>query len=111
MCSTLAHVGGLAAMELSGDLVATAGLSFRLGTPFPDNIVRVFDVRAALRPLYTCPFSSPCVLAWQPGAPGGRSLLLAASAGGMFSLMAPGNPEAVETYQVCYDTILYALLN
>lgn len=40
--STLAHVGGLSCMEVSsGELVATAGYSKRMGQLMPDNVVKV----------------------------------------------------------------------
>jgi len=40
--STLAHVGGVSCMEVSsGDLVATAGYSKRMGQLMPDNAVKV----------------------------------------------------------------------
>lgn len=45
VASTLAHVGGVGGMELSGDLVATWGYTKRMGQVLPDNMVKVFDCR------------------------------------------------------------------
>lgn len=43
--TTLAHTGGVSAMEVQGDLVATAGFNKRMGQVTADNMVKVFDCR------------------------------------------------------------------
>lgn len=46
--STLAHVGGISAMEVQGDMIATAGFSRRMGQVMADNLVKVFDCRYSM---------------------------------------------------------------
>ncbi|KAF8066299.1 Pan2 [Scenedesmus sp. PABB004] len=95
--STLAHAGGLSALEVQGDLLATAGFSRRMGQAMAENCVKVFDARSVLRPLFTMPCAAPCVVAWHPN---NSMTLLAAAPTGLFVLADPSNPTAVETYQV-----------
>jgi hypothetical protein len=46
--TTLAHTGGVSAMEVQGDLVATAGFSKRMGQVMAENVVKVFDCRCVM---------------------------------------------------------------
>jgi hypothetical protein len=43
--TTIAHTGGVSAMEVQGELVATAGFSKRMGQVMADSMVKVFDCR------------------------------------------------------------------
>lgn len=40
----LAHAGGLAAIDVRGDLIATCGYSIRMGQVVADNMVKVIAV-------------------------------------------------------------------
>lgn len=95
--TTLAHTGGVSAMEVQGDLVATAGYSKRMGQVMAENVVKVFDCRSAIHPLYTLPCAAPGMLAWHPV---NSMNLLATSPTGLFMLADPSNPATAETYQV-----------
>lgn len=82
--SLQAHSGGFAALDASGDLIATAGYSGRLGHVSLEPTVKVFDVRMGLRMLSTLPFpAGPTLLRFRPGY---SSTLLIGSASGMFTL-------------------------
>ena len=82
--STLvAHNGGFAAIDASGDLIATAGYMGRLGRVSLEPTVKIFDVRMGLRMLATIPFAAgPSLLRFHPQFP---TTLLVASASGMFT--------------------------
>jgi hypothetical protein len=95
--SLVAHQAGIAAMDVRGDLVATCGMTLRGGRLVPDTSVRVYDVRGALRPLFSPPFSAgPALLAWHPNF---STTLLVGAASGLFCLMDVGTSFA-QTYQV-----------
>ncbi|KAL6767877.1 PAR1 [Auxenochlorella protothecoides x Auxenochlorella symbiontica] len=83
--SLTAHVGGFAAVDAAGSLVATAGYSIRGGHPVLERAVKVFDIRMAPRLLCTLPFGAgPVFLRFHPHLP---STLLAGSASGAVSLL------------------------
>ncbi|KAF5372867.1 hypothetical protein D9758_001617 [Tetrapyrgos nigripes] len=52
-----AHYSGIQGLQTIGNFVFTIGLSLRQGRPFPDPLVKVYDLRN-LRPLPPVPFSS-----------------------------------------------------
>jgi hypothetical protein len=63
----------------------------------PENAVHVYDVRGALRPLFSPPFSAgPTMLAFHPNF---STMLVAGSAGGLFCMMDVSTSFA-QTYQV-----------
>ncbi|KAK7449653.1 poly(A)-specific ribonuclease [Stygiomarasmius scandens] len=55
--SVKAHYSGIQGLQTVGNFVFTIGLSLRQGRPFPDPLVKVYDLRN-LRPLPPVPFSS-----------------------------------------------------
>lgn len=63
----------------------------------PDNMVRVFDLRYSLRPLFTLPAPSPAAVAWHPGMP---MSVCVASVDGSFFVGDVSNPAAAHSYQV-----------
>jgi hypothetical protein len=80
--SLVAHQAGITAMDVRGDLVATCGMTLRGGRLVPENSVHVYDVRGALRPLFSPPFSAgPALLAWHPNF---STTLLVGAASGLF---------------------------
>jgi hypothetical protein len=95
--SLVAHQAGLHALDARGDLVATCGMVLRGGRVVPENSVHVYDVRGALRPLFSPPFSAgPSLLAWHPSF---STTLLAGSASGLCCMMDVSTSFA-HTYQV-----------
>ncbi|THV07954.1 hypothetical protein K435DRAFT_815204 [Dendrothele bispora CBS 962.96] len=52
-----AHYSGIQGLQTIGNFIFTIGLSLRQGRPFPDPLVKVYDLRS-LRPLPPVPFSS-----------------------------------------------------
>ncbi|KAG1670195.1 hypothetical protein FOA52_014971 [Chlamydomonas sp. UWO 241] len=92
------HPGGLAAVDARADTVATCGYALRMGQIVPDNFVKVFDVRYALRPMINLPFpAGPTSLSFHPSF---TTTLLIAGAGGTFSFADTAVGAVVQTYQV-----------
>ena len=58
--SSLAHLGGVAAVTCKGDLVASCGL--RAGGSVFEPYIKVFDVRMSLRPLKSLVSARRCSL-------------------------------------------------
>jgi len=88
--SLTAHSGGFAAIDASGDLIATAGYTGKMGRVSLEPTVKVFDVRMGLRMLSNLPFAAgPTLLRFHPtaySASGSSSTLLIGSDSGMFTL-------------------------
>lgn len=87
-------------MDASGDLIATAGYSNRMGRISLDTMIKIFDTRMGLRMLGSVPFPpGPTMLRFHPHYP---TSLIAASATGMFatvetSVFAVGVIDCVNT--------------
>eukprot|EP00850_Spirogloea_muscicola_P011319 SM000070S21285 [mRNA] locus=s70:22412:31223:- [translate_table: standard] len=92
-----AHSGGVTAVELRGDLLATCGVARRLGQLYADPLV--FDVRQTARALTHVPFApGPSVLKFHPTF---SSVLLIASASGAVVLTdVQGSGLSFHQYQV-----------
>eukprot|EP00897_Mesotaenium_endlicherianum_P000236 jgi/Mesen1/10212/ME000077S09547 len=94
-----AHLGAVMALDLKGDLLASCGLSQRLGRVCVDSLVKVFDVRQGARALAHIPFAPrPSMLRFHPKL---SSLLLVASAGGaVMTTDVQAGGVAYQTYQL-----------
>jgi len=80
--SVMPHAGGLTAMDMKGDLLATAGLQVRSGQLVMDNLVQVYDMRGPPRAVSHIPFGAgPTMLRFQPMF---TSMLTIGSASGFF---------------------------
>ena len=76
---------GFAALESSGNLIATSGYGGLPERPALEPFVKVFDSRMGIKPLASIPFSNgPSLLRFHPTL---RSTVLACSSGGMFSMV------------------------
>ncbi|KAJ7168294.1 ubiquitin carboxyl-terminal hydrolase-domain-containing protein [Mycena crocata] len=53
----MAHYSGIQGLQTTGNLIFTIGLGVRQSRPFPDPLVKVYDLRT-MRPLPPIPFSS-----------------------------------------------------
>eukprot|EP00775_Hariotina_reticulata_P003367 gene3367-3642_t len=96
--STLAHAGGVNSLAVHGEMIASCGFSRRMGQVVPDNMVKVFDCRHLVHPLFTVPSAAPpAFLAWHTSS---SMSLLCGSASGLVMFADPANPAAAETYQV-----------
>lgn len=92
-----AHSGGILALDIRGDLVATGGYGMRHGRVVVEPFAKVFDLRAAPRLLTSIPFhAGPAMLAFHPKF---SATLLIASASGTFSLADTGSQGFSPTYQ------------
>jgi hypothetical protein len=60
-------------------------------------MVKVFDLRYSLRPLFTLPFSAPVGVSWHPSLP---MSLLVAGLDGSFAVADVSNPANAHSYQV-----------
>ncbi|OZJ05811.1 hypothetical protein BZG36_00878 [Bifiguratus adelaidae] len=62
-----AHTGSLSDLDIAGDLLLTCGFSQRQGTMVIDPMVKVYDIRGAIRSLPPIPFpSGPVTFAQHP---------------------------------------------
>lgn len=76
---------GFAALESSGNLIATSGYGGLAHRPVLEPFVKVFDSRMGIKALAAIPFSNgPSLLRFHPTL---RSTVLACSSGGMFSMV------------------------
>lgn len=92
-----AHSGGVVALDIRGDLAATAGYGMRHGQLVMEPFVKVYDLRAAPRLLTSVPFhGGAAMLAFHPKF---SATLLIASASGAFSLADTGSQGYSPTYQ------------
>eukprot|EP00198_Chlamydomonas_reinhardtii_P002059 XP_001691395.1 PAN2-like protein [Chlamydomonas reinhardtii] len=95
----IAAPGGVAALDARGDTVAAAGYGMRAGTVVAENCVKLFDVRAGLRLLYTLPTSGPpAALAFHP-PPLGSACLLVALPSAAFCLADTASGGTSQVYQ------------
>ncbi|KAH9934990.1 uncharacterized protein B0H18DRAFT_979313 [Fomitopsis serialis] len=95
--SVRAHTGGIQGLESSGNYIYTIGLGTRQGRPFPDPLVKVYDMRA-LKPLPPLPFASgPAFINMIPKRP---STLAITSHQGLVNIVDASNPTVNEFYQL-----------
>ncbi|KAI0933597.1 hypothetical protein AcW1_005383 [Taiwanofungus camphoratus] len=95
--SVRAHVSGVQGLEGSGHYVYTIGLGTRQGRPFPDPLVKVYDMRA-LKPLSPLPFASGP--AFVNKIPKRTSTLAITSNQGLVNIVDASNPTINEFYQL-----------
>ena len=82
---TKVFLHGFAALESSGNLIATSGYGGLAHRPALEPFVKVFDSRMGIKALASIPFSNgPSFLRFHPTL---RSTVLACSSGGMFSMI------------------------
>lgn len=99
-----AHSGGMLALDIRGDLVATAGYGMRHGRVVVEPLVKIFDLRAMPRLLTSIPFhAGPTMLAFHPKF---SASLLIASASGAFTLADTGCQGFSPTYQASMRSLL-----
>ena len=92
-----AHSGGVGALDVRGDLVATAGYGVRRGQLVLESFVKIYDLRATARLLSSVPFhAGPAMLAFHPKF---SATLLIASEAGIFSLADTGSQGYSPSYQ------------
>ena len=92
------HPGGVLALDMRGDLAATAGFGLRNGQPVLEPFVKVYDLRVMPRMLTSVPFrSGAAMLAFHPKFSG---TLLVAAASGVFALADTSSQGYTPTYQV-----------
>ncbi|KAJ7581374.1 ubiquitin carboxyl-terminal hydrolase-domain-containing protein [Mycena floridula] len=93
-----AHVSGIQALQTTGNFVCTIGLSMRQGRPFPDPLVKVYDLRN-MRALPPIPFSSgPAFINVVPQR---SSTIAIGSSQGLINIVDVINPSAPnEFYQL-----------
>jgi hypothetical protein len=65
--------------------------------PVPDSMVKVFDLRYSLRPLFTLPAPAPVAVSWHPALP---MSVMVASVDGSFTVADVSNPAASHNFQV-----------
>ncbi|KAH9843028.1 ubiquitin carboxyl-terminal hydrolase-domain-containing protein [Rhodofomes roseus] len=95
--SVRAHIGGIQGLEASGNYIYTIGLGTRQGRPYPDPLVKVYDIRA-LKPLPPLPFASgPAFINIIPKRP---STLAITSHQGLVNIVDASNPTVNEFYQL-----------
>ncbi|EJF62633.1 hypothetical protein DICSQDRAFT_154466 [Dichomitus squalens LYAD-421 SS1] len=97
-----AHLSGIQGIETTSTLLYTIGLGLRQGRPYPDHLVKVYDLRN-LKALPPIPFSSgPSFITRLPNRP---STLAITSSQGLVQIVDTSNPTANEFYQL--DTPSY----
>ncbi|PCH38436.1 hypothetical protein WOLCODRAFT_97122 [Wolfiporia cocos MD-104 SS10] len=92
-----AHVSGIQGLEMSGNYVYTIGLGTRQGRPFPDPLVKVYDMRT-MRPLPPLPFpDGPAFISRVPKRPTSFAIT---SNQGLVNIVDASNPNVNEFYQL-----------
>ncbi|KDQ59577.1 hypothetical protein JAAARDRAFT_77653 [Jaapia argillacea MUCL 33604] len=93
-----AHISSIQALQASGNFVYTIGWGLRQGRPFPDPLVKVYDIRT-FRPLSPVPFSDgPAFINLLPKRP---SSVIVTSNQGLINIVDVSNPNKTsEFYQL-----------
>ncbi|KAF8894503.1 ubiquitin carboxyl-terminal hydrolase-domain-containing protein [Infundibulicybe gibba] len=92
-----AHSSGVQCIQTSGNFVFTIGLGERQSRPFPDPLVKIYDLRT-MRPLPPIPFSSgPAFIQVLPRRP---STIAIISNQGLINIVDASNPATGEFYQL-----------
>ncbi|CCM05048.1 uncharacterized protein FIBRA_07250 [Fibroporia radiculosa] len=95
--SVKAHVSGIQGIEASGNYAYTIGLGTRQGRPYPDPLVKVYDMRT-MKPLPPLPFSGgPAFISMVPKR---SSTLAIISSQGLINIVDASNPTVNEFYQL-----------
>ncbi|EJU05749.1 hypothetical protein DACRYDRAFT_46547 [Dacryopinax primogenitus] len=100
-----AHNGAVHCLETSGNFTFSVGLNMRQGRPYPEPLVKLYDLRN-LRPLSPIPFSAPAFLNVNPNRP---TMLFVTSSTGLIHNVDIGNPnDSGEFYQLDIASYLTA---
>ncbi|KAI0648291.1 ubiquitin carboxyl-terminal hydrolase-domain-containing protein [Trametes meyenii] len=92
-----AHVSGIQGLETSSTLLYTIGLGERQGRPYPDSLVKMYDLRN-MKPLPPIPFSAgPAFITRFPNRP---TTLAITSSQGLIQIVDTTNPSTNEFYQL-----------
>ncbi|KAI0350212.1 hypothetical protein OH77DRAFT_1431210 [Trametes cingulata] len=95
--SVKAHISGIQGIETSSALLYTIGLGIRQGRPFPDPLVKIYDLRN-LKALPPIPFSAgPAFITRFPNRP---TTLAITSNQGLVQIVDTTNPTTNEFYQL-----------
>ncbi|OCH89095.1 PAB-dependent poly-A-specific ribonuclease subunit PAN2 [Obba rivulosa] len=100
-----AHTSGIQGLQASGNYVYTIGLSTRQGRPFPDPLVKVYDIRT-LQPLPPLPFQSGP--AFINIIPKGSSKLVITSNTGLVNIVDTTNPTSNEFYHLDITSYIHS---
>ncbi|OSC96358.1 hypothetical protein PYCCODRAFT_1481973 [Trametes coccinea BRFM310] len=95
--SVKAHISGIQGIETSSTLLFTIGLGVRQGRPFPDPLVKIYDLRN-LKALPPIPFSAgPAFITRFPNR---ATTLAITSSQGLIQVVDATNPTTNEFYQL-----------
>ncbi|KIL69643.1 hypothetical protein M378DRAFT_184057 [Amanita muscaria Koide BX008] len=96
--SVMVHRCGIQGIQATGNLIFTIGLGERQSRPFPDPLVKVYDMRT-MRPLQPVPFSSgPAFIQLLPKR---ASSIIVTSNQGLINMVDVSNPSSSsEFYQL-----------
>ncbi|KAI0792843.1 ubiquitin carboxyl-terminal hydrolase-domain-containing protein [Abortiporus biennis] len=95
--STKAHLSGLQGLEAGGNFIFTIGMGTRQGRPYPDPLVKVYDIRT-MRSLPPVPFSGgPAFINRLPNR---SSTIVVTSNEGLVNVVDVSNPTDSEFYQL-----------
>ncbi|EMD34423.1 hypothetical protein CERSUDRAFT_117294 [Gelatoporia subvermispora B] len=100
-----AHTSGIQGLQASGNYVYTIGLSSRQGRPFPDPLVKVYDIRT-MQPLPPLPF--PNGPAFINIIPKGSSKLVITSNTGLVNIVDTSNPTSNEFYHLDISSYVHS---
>ncbi|TCD70609.1 poly(A)-specific ribonuclease [Steccherinum ochraceum] len=101
--TTTAHLSGVQGLQASGNFIFTIGAGIRQGRPFPDPLVKVYDIRT-MRPLPPVPFSGgPSFLDRLPNR---SSTIVVTSQEGLVNVVDVSNPSDSEFYQLVTPSYL-----
>ncbi|TFK29824.1 hypothetical protein FA15DRAFT_690571 [Coprinopsis marcescibilis] len=93
-----AHLGAIAGLQTTSNLIFTIGMGERHSRPFPDPLVKIYDMRT-MRPLPPLPFSSGP--AFIHPLPKRSSSIAIASSQGLVNIVDTSDPSAAgEFYQL-----------
>ncbi|KAF8628478.1 hypothetical protein AX15_003989 [Amanita polypyramis BW_CC] len=89
--SVKAHLSGIQGIQTTGNFILTIGLGERQSRPFPDPLVKIYDMRT-MRPLQPIPFSSgPTFIQLLPKR---SSSVVVASNQGLINIVDASNPSS-----------------
>ncbi|KZT11602.1 cysteine proteinase [Laetiporus sulphureus 93-53] len=95
--SVKAHASAIQGLEVNGCYAYTIGMGTRQGHPFPEPLVKIYDLRT-LKPLPPLPFASgPAFISLMPKRP---NTLAITSHQGLVNIVEASNPTVNEFYQL-----------
>ncbi|KAH8102953.1 PAB-dependent poly-A-specific ribonuclease subunit PAN2 [Cristinia sonorae] len=101
--TTTAHTSGVQGLQASGNFIFTIGAGLRQGRPFPDPLVKLYDMRT-MRPLPPVPFSAgPSFLNRLPNR---SSSIVVTSSEGLVNVVDASDPSDSEFYQLATPSYL-----